>query len=104
MTAAGKQSKTETPQGGTGAPVGLARQWQSIDWRKALREVRKLQRRIAKAVTEACWNKVKALQWLLTHSYWAKVLAVRKVTSNRGARTPGVDGIRWTTPAQKRRS
>lgn len=101
MTAAGKQHKTETPQGGTGASAGLARQWQSIDWQKALREVRKLQRRIAKAVTAASWNKVKALQWLLTHSYWAKVLAVRKVTSNRGARTPGVDGIRWTTPAQK---
>ena len=101
MRVAGKQSETETPQGGTGAPAGLARHWQSIDWRKALREVRRLQRRIAKAVAEGHWNKVKVLQRLLTRSFWAKVLAVRKVTSNRGARTPGVDGIRWTTPAQK---
>lgn len=95
----GKQSLTEASA--TGAPRGLARQWESIDFKHALKQVRRLQRRIAKAVAEGRWNKVKVLQRLLTRSYWAKVLAVRKVTSNRGARTPGVDGKRWTTSAQK---
>jgi RNA-directed DNA polymerase len=41
------------------------------------------------------------LQHLLTHSFAAKALAVRRVTENTGKRTPGVDGETWTTPAQK---
>jgi len=98
-----KQTTTEGRQRGTGAAGGLAQQWRSIDRKKCLRQVRRLQRRIAKAVTEGRWNKVKVLQRILSRSYSAKVLAVLKVTSNRGARTPGVDGKRWTTPAQKMR-
>jgi RNA-directed DNA polymerase len=47
------------------------------------------------------WNKVKALQRLLTHSYSGKVLAVRRVTENNGKRTPGVDRIIWKTPEDK---
>src|SRR5260370_7244935 len=47
------------------------------------------------------WNKVKALQRLLTHSYSGKALAVRRVTENNGKRTPGVDRIVWKTPEDK---
>ena len=57
--------------------------------------------RIAKAVKEGKHGKVKSLQWILTHSYYAKLLAVRRVTTNKGKRTPGVDGIIWSTPRQK---
>jgi len=38
---------------------------------------------------------VKALQWLLTHSLHAKLLAVKRVTTNKGKKTPGVDGVLW---------
>ncbi len=31
----------------------------------------------------------------------AKALAVKRVTQNKGAKTPGVDKVRWTTPTQK---
>jgi RNA-directed DNA polymerase len=41
------------------------------------------------------------LQWLLTHSRAAKLLAVRRVTTNRGAKTPGVDNVIWRTDRQK---
>ena len=51
--------------------------------------------RIAKAVKEKKPGKVKALQWILTHSHYAKALAVKRVTSNKGKKTPGVDGILW---------
>lgn len=64
--------------------------------------VRRLQQRIVKAVQQGKWRKVKALQHLLTHSRSAKVLAVLRVTENQGKNTPGVDGVTWTTPAQKR--
>ncbi len=76
-----------------GAPIGG--NWQSINWKSARDHVRRLQIRIAKAVSEGKQGKVKALQWLLTHSYYAKLLAVKRVTSNQGRKTPGVDGILW---------
>lgn len=47
------------------------------------------------------WNKVQALQRILTRSFYAKVLAVKRVTSNRGKRTAGVDGQLWSTPKSK---
>ena len=75
--------------------------WRDIDFPKCERKVRKLQVRIAKAQKEGRNNKVKALQHLLVTSYEAKVLAIRKVTSNKGKRTAGVDHIKWDTDAKK---
>jgi len=57
--------------------------------------------RIAKAVQQGKHRGAQALQWLLTHSRAAKLWAVRKVTTNRGAKTPGVDNIIWRTDRQK---
>jgi RNA-directed DNA polymerase len=76
-----------------GALKDDADKWNSIDWKKARREVRRLQVRIAKAVKEDRWNKVRSLQYLLTHSFYAKLLAVKRVTSNKGKKTPGVDSL-----------
>jgi len=75
--------------------------WNAIDWPWARQEVRRLQMRIAKATQAAKHRKAQALQWLLTHSRWAKLLAVQRVTTNRGAKTPGVDNVRWRTGKQK---
>ena len=75
--------------------------WKSIDFSKCERKVKKLQIRIAKAQKEKRYNKVKALQHLLVTSFEAKALAVRKVTSNKGKRTAGVDHIKWDTDAKK---
>jgi len=71
------------------------KKWKSIDWKHARRQVRRLQVRTAKAVKEQRWNRVKALQYLLTRSFYAKVLAVKRVTSNKGKNTPGIDGVLW---------
>ena len=75
--------------------------WEAIDWSSAQRHVRRLQMRIAKATREGRWGKAKALQWLLTHSFSAKLLAVRRVVRNRGRQTAGVDGIIWKTSRQR---
>ena len=75
--------------------------WNSIDWQTAKAEVHRLQIRIAKAYKEKKYGKVKALQRLLTTSYHAKLLAVRRVVQNRGAKTPGIDGVIWSTHQQK---
>ncbi len=87
----------------TGATPNLGNHWKTIDWDKVKTEVRRLQMRIAKAVREGKDSKVKSLQWILSHSYSAKLLAVKRVTSNKGAKTPGVDGVVWNTPARKMR-
>ena len=54
-----------------------------------------------KATQEGRWNRVKALQWLLTHSWSGKAIAVKRVTENQGKRTPGVDKATWSTPEAK---
>lgn len=75
--------------------------WESIDWNKCEQAVNKLQARIVKAQKAGKYGKVKALQWTLTHSFYAKTLAVKRVTSNNGKKTSGVDNVLWSTPQSK---
>ena len=84
-----------------GAAPGPAVDWHSINWNKVYRTVRRLQARIVKAVREGKWHKVKALVYLLTHSFSGRALAILRVISNSGAKTPGVDGVLWNTPEAK---
>ena len=75
--------------------------WDTINWANVQRHVRGLQTRIVKATQAGRHNKVKALQWLLTHSFSGKASAVKRVTENKGKNTPGVDKVTWKTPAAK---
>ena len=86
---------------GAGAPSRPTRMWSQADWPRITEEVKRLQARIAQATKEGRWGKVSALQRLLTRSHSGKMLAVKRVTENRGKRTPGVDGKIWPTPAAK---
>ncbi|HKK89669.1 MAG TPA: group II intron reverse transcriptase/maturase [Saprospiraceae bacterium] len=79
----------------------LANQWETIDWQKVEYDVNRLQTRIAKATVNADKNKAKRLQYLLTHSFSAKAHAVRKVTTNKGKNTSGVDKRILSTSASK---
>jgi RNA-directed DNA polymerase len=78
-----------------GALIDDAKKWKVIDWKWIRRQVRRLQVRIAKAVKDKRWNKIKVLQYILTRSFYAKLLAVKRVTSNKGKKTPGIDGVLW---------
>lgn len=84
----------------TGASSSFG-EWELINWDTVKTEVRRLQIRIAKAISEGCHGKVKSLQWILTHSFHAKLLATKRVVQNQGGKTPGVDKIIWKTPQQK---
>src|SRR5215467_14130820 len=84
-----------------GAAPGPAPDWHSIDWRKVWRTVRRLQARIVKATQEGRWGKVKALVYLLTHSFSGRAVAILRVTTNPGAQTPGSDGDVWDSPELK---
>ena len=82
----------------------LTHQWKTIDWKRVKEVVNNLQSRIASATKNGNWKTVSKLSRLLTQSFYAKLLSVRKVTTNKGSRTPGVDGIIWSSPADKMRS
>ncbi|SNQ61007.1 group II intron reverse transcriptase/maturase [Candidatus Methanoperedens nitratireducens] len=79
----------------------LKDQWNNINWKKVEKLVNRLQVRITKAVKEDKWYLVKRLQYLLTHSYYAKLLATRNPTQNKGKRTAGIDGETWSSPEAK---
>jgi RNA-directed DNA polymerase len=77
-------------------------EWKDINWRKVERYVLKLQQRIFQASSNGNFHLVRKLQRTLTRSYYARLLATRKVTQdNAGKKTAGVDGIKSLTPNQR---
>ncbi len=96
-----KKEKQMTAPPGDDASFDQTKDWKSINWTALRQQVRRLQVRIAKAIGLGNYRRASALQWLLTHSRAAKLLAVRRVTTNRGAKTPGVDNVIWRTDRQK---
>lgn len=76
--------------------------WNAIPWAKVQRKVFKLQKRIFQAAKSGQDAKARRLQKLLTSSYYARLLAVRKVTQdNQGKKTAGIDGVKSLKPEQR---
>ena len=88
----------------TSAVSAAPSEWHQIDWARTQGTVRRLQARMVKATQAGDWRRVKALQRFLARSFSGKALAVRRVTENQGRRTPGVDGVTWSTPEEKRQA
>ena len=88
-------------QKGVSALSHVPQDWHAINWQQAERNVKGMQIRIAKATREGKWRKVKALQRMLTRTFSAKLLAVKRVTENQGKRTAGVDGELWDSPEKR---
>jgi len=53
-----------------GAPSTRIISWKTIIWSEVEDQVKRLQLRIAKAIKIGQYCKVKALQWILTHSFY----------------------------------
>ena len=75
--------------------------WEDINFNVAEKHVKKLQMRIAMAQEENAFGKLTTIQNILMHSFYAKALAVKIVTTNKGKRTSGIDGVLWNTPDEK---
>jgi RNA-directed DNA polymerase len=74
--------------------------WQGIPWQKVQRHVFRLQKRIYRATQRGQVRTARKLQKLLVKSWYARLLAVRRVTQdNRGKQTAGIDGVKSLTPA-----
>ena len=69
--------------------------WKDINWKKVEKYVFKLQILIYRASSRGEIRKVRKYQKLLTKSYYARLLAVRRITQdNQGKKTAGIDGIK----------
>lgn len=75
--------------------------WNQINWEQAETYINRLQIRIVKATLEGKWRLVKRFQYLITHSFYGRAIAVKRVISNKGKNTPGVDGVVWKTDNAK---
>ena len=77
-------------------------EWKNLDWRKAEFWIFKLQKRIYRASQKDDKKLLHQLQRTLTNSWYAKLIAVRRVTQeNKGKNTAGIDGIKSLTPQQR---
>jgi RNA-directed DNA polymerase len=95
------EQETESMRSITAAPPNPTMRWEDINWSSIRRQVYRLQLRIAQAVRAGSIGMVKKLQRLLTRSFAAKLLAVKRVTENSGKRTPGVDRVIWSIAEDK---
>lgn len=75
--------------------------WHGINWHIANAVVYDLQVRILVAYRESNHSEVARLQNQLSRSFAGRALAVRRVTTNAGKGTPGIDGVVWSTPKEK---
>ena len=76
--------------------------WKDIDWKRVEKNVFKLQKLIYRASNRGKIRKMHKYQRLLTSSYYARLLAVRRVTQdNQVQKTAGVDGIKNLPPMQR---
>lgn len=77
-------------------------EWRDLPWNKIKRKIFKLQKAIYQAVSRGNRVKARRLQRLLNKSYYARLLAVRKVTQdNQGKNTAGVDGVKSIQPKDR---
>ena len=76
--------------------------WKNTDWKRLQRQIQRLQRRIYQASKSGNKTKVHFLQKKLIDSPYAKLISVRRVTTeNKGKRTPGLDQKVYLTPSKK---
>lgn len=78
-----------------------AENWRSMDWHYAEKQVRRLQAKISRAVSEGKNNDAMRFSHLLTVSFLSKAMAVRRVCDDPMSGTPGVDKVLWSTDADR---
>lgn len=77
------------------------KRFEDINWRLLRQNLQIQQESLVKAYREQRWNDIKTLQRAILMSYGSRALAVRQVTTSKGAKTPGIDGLIWSTSKRK---
>ena len=79
----------------------FAKKYENINWIQCVLELFKLQSEILKAFRNGNIKDVLKAQHALTRSFAARALAVRKVTTNKGKNTYGIDKVVLKTNEEK---
>lgn len=80
----------------------LEKMWNEIDWAAAEKKLADLQERLSIAVYRKNDKEIEDLQKRIVRDTEIKCLAVRHVVSS--SMSPGVDKVKWKTPAEKMRA
>lgn len=75
--------------------------WNNIPWSQVINKVQDLKNKIVKANLNNNMRLVYKLQNQLVSSFEGRALAIRRIITNSGAKTPGIDNILWNTPGKK---
>nr|AYE93292.1 DNA polymerase [Termitomyces sp.]AYE93309.1 DNA polymerase [Termitomyces sp.] len=75
--------------------------WQHIPWDEVNERVRDLQDRIVKATLDNNMRIVYQLQNQLVTSVEGRALAIRRVVTSSGGKTPGIDKVTWDKPLER---
>ena len=76
-------------------------QWNMIDWKNCEQVLAENQNNLVIATKKGDNETIQRLQYKMVRMFAIRALAVRKVTSSKGKRTPGVDGKTWYRSEQK---
>lgn len=76
--------------------------WKMIDWKKANKTLKSLQAELYGALkARESEAKISSIENRILKSFGARALAVRRVTTNKGSKTRGIDNILWIRDEQK---
>ena len=76
--------------------------WKKVNWKSASEELKTLQAKLFEALKRgASKSEVLRIHNEMLRSFSVVAMAVRKVTSNKGRRTRGIDNILWERDEQK---
>lgn len=79
----------------------MTKNWNEINWKQCFETLEKLQYKILIAYRDKDMKLVKIYQHELTRSFAARSIAVRKVVSNKGKNTPGIDKVIWNSKERR---
>ncbi len=80
----------------------LTERWLSVDWIAAEDALLDMQQKLTKGAFKGDMARIIQMQKRIVRSDAAKLLAVRHVTETSSG--PGIDGVKWTSPAEKMRA
>jgi RNA-directed DNA polymerase len=72
-----------------GQPV----KWENFEWKRLEEQILEQQYKIAEHQMGGDTKALKLSQQRLIHNVGTVILAVKRVTSSTGAKTPGIDGV-----------
>lgn len=93
-------SKTDEKQRIKSSQESNASKWHAINWKEVYQKVEEKQNNISIAMMENNLKLMYQLQRSLIDSFEARAMAIRKVVTNSGGKTPGIDNVTLDSPEQ----